>query len=319
MPSLVQLEYIVAVADLKHFGKAAEACHISQPTLSQQIRKVEDDLDIVIFDRVKKPIVVTEEGEAILHQARLVLREHKRLKELARQKSDEISGEFRLGVIPTVANTLVPHFVEGFAEQYPKVTLLIDELKTSSILQELNEDRLDAGLMATPLFVPGLVEEPLYYETFNVYASPGHRLLNGKTCRIDDLDVSDMWLLQDGHCFKDQVMQLFSLQSKPAKSLPRVQFQGGNLDTLLRLVKHGTGYTLLPAFMIDQMTAAEIKSHVREFQRPFPAREISLVSRRAHWRRKTVLALRDSIVENLPQSLYRKRCSEIRVLDVCQS
>jgi LysR family hydrogen peroxide-inducible transcriptional activator len=319
VPSLVQLEYIVAVADLKHFSKAAGACHISQPTLSQQIRKVEDELGIVIFDRVKKPIVLTEEGEAILNQARLILREHKCLKELARQKSDEISGEFRLGVIPTVANTLVPHFVERFAQQYPKVTLLIDELKTSSILQELSEDRLDAGLMATPLSVAGLVEEPLYYETFNVYASAGHRLLKGKTCRIDDLDTSDMWLLQDGHCFKDQVMQLFSVRSKSAQSLPRVQFQGGNLDTLLRLVKHGKGYTLLPAFMIDQMPAAEIKSHVREFQRPFPAREISLVSRRAHWRRKTVIALKNSILENLSESLYRKRCPELRVLDVCLS
>jgi LysR family hydrogen peroxide-inducible transcriptional activator len=319
MPSLVQLEYVVAVADLKHFSKAAEACHISQPTLSQQIRKVEEELDIVIFDRLKKPVVLTEEGEAILHQARLILREHKRLKELASQKSDEVSGEFRLGVIPTVANTLVPHFVERFAEQYPKVTLLIDELKTSSILQELNEDRLDAGLMATPLPVAGLVEEPLYYETFNVYASRDHRLLKGKTCRIDDLDTSDMWLLQDGHCFKDQVMQLLSRQSRQAQSLPRVQFQGGNLDTLLRLVRHGKGYTLLPAFMIDQMSGPEIKSHVREFQRPFPAREISLVSRRAHWRRKTVIALKDSILENLSPSLYRKRCSELRVLDVCLS
>jgi LysR family transcriptional regulator, hydrogen peroxide-inducible genes activator len=319
VPSLVQLEYIVAVADLKHFGKAAEACHISQPTLSQQIRKVEEDLEIVIFDRVKKPIVLTEEGEAILDQARLILREHKRLKELARQKSDEISGEFRLGVIPTVANVLVPQFVERFARQYPKVTLLIDELKTSSILQELNEDRLDAGLMATPLSVPGVVEEPLYYETFNVYASASHRLLTGKTCRIDDLDTSDMWLLQDGHCFKDQVMQLFSQRSKSEQSLPRVRFQGGSLDTLLRLVRHGKGYTLLPAFMIDQMPAAEIKAHVRSFQRPFPAREISLVSRRDHWRRKTVIALRDCILENLSPSLYRKKRPDLRVLDVCLS
>jgi LysR family hydrogen peroxide-inducible transcriptional activator len=313
------LEYIVAVADLKHFSKAAEACHISQPTLSQQIAKVEDDLNIVIFDRVKKPIVLTEEGEAILQQARVVLREHKRLKELALQKSDEISGEFRLGVIPTVANTLVPHFLERFAQQYPKVTLLIDELKTSSILQELNEDRLDAGLMATPLSVAGLLEEPLYYETFNVYACSGHPLLEERTCRISDLDGSDMWLLQDGHCFKDQVVRLCRLDSKPSKSMPNVQFQGGNLDTLLRLVRQGTGYTLLPAFMIDQMSAAEIKSHVRSFQRPFPAREISLVSRRAHWRRKTVLALKDSILEHLPRSLYKKPCSELKVLDVCLS
>src|SRR5262249_39467976 len=182
-----------------------------------------------------------------------------------------------------------------------------------------SEDRLDAGLMATPLSVAGLVEEPLYYETFNVYASAGHRLLKGKTCRIDDLDTSDMWLLQDGHCFKDQVMQLLSLQSKSAQSLPRVNFKVANLEPLPRLVSQGKGYTLLPAFMIDQMAAAEIKSHVREFQRPFPAREISLVSRRAHLRRKTVIALKNSILENLSESLYRKRCPELRVLDVCPS
>ena len=134
MPSLVQLEYVVAVADLKHFSKAAEACHISQPTLSQQIRKVEDDLDIVIFDRVKKPIVLTEEGEAILHQARLILREHKRLKELARQKSDEISGEFRLGVIPTVANTLVPHFLERFAAREGREVPSLDREAFAALL-----------------------------------------------------------------------------------------------------------------------------------------------------------------------------------------
>ena len=320
MPSLVQLEYIVAVADLKHFGKAAEACHVSQPTLSQQIQKAEETLDIVIFDRVKKPIVLTEDGEVILQQARRILREHKRLKELAHEKSDEISGEFRLGIIPTVANTLVPHFVERFAEKYPKVTLLIDELKTSSILQELSEDRLDAGVMATPLSVAGLLEEPLYYETFNVYAAAGHRLLTGTTCRVNNLELSDMWLLQDGHCFKDQVLQLCSLDdAKSAKMLARIQFQGGNLDTLLRLVRQGTGYTLLPAFMIDQMPSDEMKSHVRKFQKPFPAREISMVSRRAHWRRKTVTALKDSILTNLPRCLYRKKAPELRVLDVCLS
>jgi LysR family hydrogen peroxide-inducible transcriptional activator len=208
--------------------------------------------------------------------------------------------------------------VERFAEQYPKVTLLIDELKTSVILQELSEDRLDAAVLATPLSVAGLLEEPLYYETFNVYAAAGHPLLKAKTCRIDDLDMSDMWLLQDGHCFKDQVMQLCSTEeSKHPKTLPRIQFQGGNLDTLLRLVRHGIGYTLLPAFMIDQMTAVEIKSHVRVFEKPFPAREISMVSRRAHWRRKTVVALKESILANLPQCLYRKKCAELRVLDVC--
>lgn len=317
MPSLVQLEYIVAVADLKHFGKAADMCHVSQPTLSQQIRKVEELLDLVIFDRVKKPVVATQEGEAFLKQARLILREHKKLKELAIQNADEVSGEFRLAVIPTLASTLIPHFVQQFSKAYPKVTLIIDELKTSSILKELEEDRLDAALMATPLGIDGLIEEPLFYEAFQIYAAKGHRLLAKKHCRVEDLDASDLWLLQDGHCFKEQIAQICNIDVSDSRDLPKVTFQGGNLDTLLRLVKRGYGYTLIPAFMTSTMSESEINQHVRKFQKPYPTREISLVSRRSHRKRKTALAIKESIWKNLPEELSREKNQSQHILELC--
>jgi LysR family hydrogen peroxide-inducible transcriptional activator len=161
MPSIVQLEYALAVERLRHFGKAAEACHISQPTLSQQILKLEDEVGIILFDRIQKPILPTPEGKRFLEQAGVVVREHARLMQVKR--GDIPSGEFRLGVIPTVASYLVPLFVGGFSREFPRVDLFIEELTTESILEKLGRDQLDGAILATPLGVPGLKEHPFYY------------------------------------------------------------------------------------------------------------------------------------------------------------
>lgn len=317
MPSLIQLEYIAAVADHRHFGKAARACHVTQPTLSQQIRKVEDDLGILLFDRIKKPVVVTPEGGAFLDQARLILREHKRLKEIATAHSGEVAGAFRLAVIPTVAASLVPQFLEHFASRYPKVELLIDELKTESILEELKQDKLDAGIMATPLPSGGFEETPLYLEPFKLYVSKGHPLGRKATCAKGDLDGSDIWLLSDGHCFKDQVARYCSLPGDPGPAFRNVRFQSGNLDTLRRLVRQGHGYTLIPAFMTTYMSEAEVKAHVRSFAAPEPARRISLVSRRGHWKAAIAKALRESIARTLPEAVRKAAPGKLEILDLC--
>lgn len=317
MPSMVQLEYIVAVADTKHFGKAADVCCVSQPTLSQQIKKVEELIGIEIFDREKKPVMTTTDGEAFVRQARLILREHRRLRDFFQNSGNEVAGEFRLGVIPTLANTVIPHFIHEFADRYPKVTLHIDELKTSAIIKELEEDRMDAALMATPLGIDGFNEEPLFYETFQIYAAKKHRLLKNKSCNTDDLDGKDMWQLQDGHCFKDQIAQICTTDSADGKSLPRVLFQGGNLDTLLRLVQKGHGYTLIPSFMTQHMSADEIQTHVRKFQKPYPAREISLVTHRANWKRKIAEAIKQTICASLPKDIYKEKNKDVFVLELC--
>ncbi|MFN7729250.1 MAG: LysR substrate-binding domain-containing protein [Bdellovibrio sp.] len=317
MPSITQLEYIIAVADHRHFAKAAKVRNISQPTLSQQINKAEDELGIRIFDRDKKPVLLTQHGKTIVEQARTILREHKKLFEFSRQHSGDLAGSFRLGIIPTVSSMLVPAFVEEFAKSCPKVKLFIDELPTESLIKNLQTDQLDAAILATPLNIDGLQEEPLYYETFKIYASAGHALLKKKACTRKDLDGRDIWLLRDGHCFKNQIVKYCSITVDEALQDRNVHFQSGNLETLQRLIARGHGFTLIPAFMTSTMSKDDLKDHVTHFTSPEPAREISLVTHRNHWKSKFVDALRSSILANLPATVHKSKNKGLEVLDVC--
>ena len=317
MPSLIQLEYLVAVSDHKHFGKAAYACHVSQPTLSQQIQKLEEGLGILVFDRTKKPVMCTPEGEAFLEQARLILREHKRLFEIAKANSREVAGEFRLAVIPTVAATLLPAFLAHFSRKYPKAELYIEELTTEAIMESMKRDKLDAGILATPLPEAGFEETPLYCEPFKLYLSQGHPLLKKSACLKGDVGGEGLWLLRDGHCFKDQVLRYCALDGAARPHFRNVHFQSGSLDTLRRLVQEGHGYTLIPALMTGSMPKAELEAHVRPFQAPEPAREISLVCRRRHWKTSILEALRTSIAANLPKEVKAIRKDRLHILDVC--
>lgn len=317
MPSLIQLEYIIAVAEHRHFGKAAHACHVTQPTLSQQVQKVEEDLGILLFDRTRKPVVCTSAGEAFLEQARLILREHKRLFEIAKADSAEPAGAFHLAVIPTVAASLIPRFISHFARRHPKVELYIEELTTGSILDGLKRDKLDAGILATPLPEGGFEETPLYYEPFKLYLAAGHPLLGKSACVQGDVDGEGLWLLRDGHCFKDQVVRYCAIDEAAEPHFRNVHFQSGSLDTLRRLVQEGHGYTLIPALMTASMPKSEIDAHVRPFRAPEPAREISLVCRRRHWKSAIMGALRASILANLPKETGSVRKEKLQILDVC--
>lgn len=317
MPSITQLEYIIAVADYRHFAKAAKSCNISQPTLSQQISKAEDELGRRIFDRDKKPVLVTQDGMMIIDQARTILREHRKLSEFSKQHSGELAGPFRVGVIPTVSSMLVPCFVEDFCKRYPKVQLFIDELPTESLTKNLQRDQLDAAILATPLNLDGFQEEPLYYETFKIYASKGHALMKKKSCNRKDLDGSDIWLLRDGHCFRDQIVKYCSIRIDEAAQERNVHFQGGNLETLQRLIARGHGYTLIPAFMTSTMSKDELKNHVTHFISPEPAREISIVTHRNKWKNKFVEAIRRSILDNLPPTVHKSKNRGLEVLDIC--
>ncbi len=302
MPTLSQLEYIVAVDKYRHFGKAAEHCHISQPTLSMQIQKAEDEIGFPIFDRGKKPIIATDKGQRFLHQAKILLHEHRKLLDISRHAGAEVSGEFKLGVIPTVAPYLLPLFIETFSAQFPKVQLTIDELKTETIVRRLHEDTLDAGLLATPLNEPGLHEATLFYEPFYLYVAKDHPLNARKRIREDDLKGNEMWLLQDGHCFRNQIVRYCSLKNQEGV-FPNVQFEGGNLDTLRNLIRKSHGYTLVPALFVETLSASEIRDHVREFERPAPTREISLLFRRDQWKSDILKALKETIHQSLPKSL----------------
>lgn len=315
MPSLSQLEYIVAVDRFRHFGKAADFCHVTQPTLSMQIQKVEEEIGYPIFDRMKKPIVPTAKGTRLIQQAKILLREHQKLIEISKNQTDEVSGEFRLGVIPTIAPYLIPHFIETFSKEFPKVQLSIDELKTGTILQRLSDDTLDAAIMATPLHEVGLKERRLFVEPFYLYVSKHHPLNSRKRIKEEDLEGSQMWLLEDGHCFRSQIVHYCSLHEKD-RVFPNIQFEGGNLDTLRYLVRKSQGYTLVPALLVDNLSESEKRDYVREFERPNPSREVSLVHRRDQWKSDILKALEETILKKLPRELLEYDSKRQQILEV---
>ncbi len=314
MITLVQLEYVLAVEKHRHFGRAASECGVSQPALSAQIAKLEDEAGIILFDRVKKPVVMTDEGRIFIEQARILLREHEKLRQIPKSLKNKIAGEFRLGIIPTVSGTLLPPFVSRFALKYPSVELFIEELKTETILEELAQDRLDGGILATPLGKNELKEHPLFYEPFYLYLSPGHPLLKKARLTDADLEASQMWTLQDGHCFGDQVAQYCSLESEAPPVYKNIHFRSGSLETLRNIVRLSDGYTMIPGLLAEQMNKGERKSFVRTFRSPTPTRTISLVYRRDHWKLAILRAIEDSVRECVPEDYLNFEKAKYRIL-----
>jgi len=302
MATLTQLQYIVTVEKLRHFGKAALACNVSQPSLSQQIQKVEDEMGLTIFDRLKKPVLPTEKGRLFIEQAKVILKESQKLTELAKQQGAEVSGDFRLGIIPTLAPYLLPLMIEPFSKAYPRVNLRVDELKTETIVEQIRNDTLDGAILATPLHEPGLKETVLFYEPFYLFVSSEHPLAAKKKIGEDDLDGSEMWLLQDGHCLRNQVVRVCSIKNEKGV-YKNIRFEGGNLETLRYLVKRTRGYTLIPQLFVDTLPESERRNHVREFAAPVPSREVSLVYRRDHWKADILSAVEKTVEANLPDKL----------------
>ncbi|NBO38041.1 LysR family transcriptional regulator [bacterium] len=298
--TLTQLEYLVALDQHRHFGKAAKACHVSQPTLSMQLQKLEADLGVVFFDRSHQPLLPTAEGEPLIAQARVVLSETRRLTTLSKEDQKELKGELRVGVIPTIAPYLVPLFVEHMARTYPKLTLNIDELQTHQILAALENESLDVGLLATPLKAEGLEEEKLFLEPFLLYSHISHPLAKRKFVSEDDLDGSDMWLLSEGHCLRSQILRFCSLRSSQPV-FRNVRFEAGNLETLQRLVESGTGYTLIP-WLAAQRPHPKTAS-LTPFKGAPPQRQVSLVWRRTQLKKRAIDALAQAILACLPSEL----------------
>ena len=298
--TLTQLEYLVALDQHRHFGKAAKACHVSQPTLSMQIQKLETELGVVFFDRSHQPLLPTSEGSSLIQQARVVLSEARRLNHLSQEDCKELKGELRLGVIPTIAPYLVPLFVEHMAKTYPKLSLHIDELQTHQIISSLDNETLDVGLLATPLKVEGLEEEKLFLEPFLLYVNTAHPLAKRKLLSEDDLDGSELWLLGEGHCLRTQILRFCSLRSSQPV-FRNIRFEAGNLETLQRLVESGSGYTLLPWLAAQRPHPQGVT--LIPFRQPLPQRQVSLVWRRTQLKKRSIDALAGAILATLPATL----------------
>ena len=290
--TITQLSYVLAVAEHQNFTKAAQKCFVTQPTLSMQIQKLEDELDILIFDRGKKPIELTEVGKKIVTQAKNIVNESNRIQDIVDQQKGFIGGEFKLGIIPTVMPTLLPMFLNNFMKKYPKVKLKIEELTTEEIISRINDGHLDAAIAATPLEQETIKERVLYFEPFVAYTPQNHRLYKQKTIETTDLDVNDMLLLEDGHCFRDGVINLCKVFKDHNED--KFQLESGSIETLIKLSNEGLGMTLLP-YLHTLDLPERSKANLRYFKEPSPAREVSLIYHKSELKMQIIEALQDVI------------------------
>jgi LysR family hydrogen peroxide-inducible transcriptional activator len=313
--TLTQLEYILAVNKFRHFGKAAKSCFVTQPTLSMQLQKLEEELGVVIFDRSKSPVLPTTEGKLIIDQARVVIREEKRLLDLVQRSKDELAGEFRLAVIPTLSTYILPLFLQDFVDKHPNLHLVLEETKTEEIIGMLEEDEVDAGLLVTPLNDASLVERVLFYEPFYLFVAPEHPLAKRKKIREDDLDLREIWLLNKGNCFRDQVLNICSEGEEEEEIGGSIRFESGNLETLKNMVLTSSGYTVLPHLAVSQLSAQR-RRLIREFHPPVPTREVSLVYARSVLKERVIDALEASILEKLPRELEAIDPRDVEVVEI---
>ena len=301
MTTLIQMEYIVAVDTYRHFATAAEKCFVTQPTLSMQIKKLEDILNIIVFDRTKQPVIPTESGKKIIEQARIVLREAKMIYQIGNELKEEVSGELQIGIIPTIAPYLLPLFAGNYKRLYPDVRLKVEELVTERIIENLNKDLIDVGILVTPLHEKNIIEKPLYYEEMMIYTNSNHPLATQSVIKIKDIATPEIWLLNDGHCFRHQIVNLCDLQNIESDSLP-FEFEGGSLDTLMKIIDNEGGYTLIPELAgID--LAEDKHNQLKHFSNIAPLREVSLVTTRQFAKTKSISLLAKSIRDSIPPIL----------------
>ena len=290
--TITQLQYVLAVAEHKNFTLAAEKCFVTQPTLSMQIQKIEEELNVLIFDRSKKPIQLTDIGQKIVNQAKNIVIEADRIKDIVEHQKGFIGGEFRLGIIPTIMPTLLPMFLNNFIKKYPKIKLIIEELNTDDILLRLKNGHLDAAIAATPLEDEKIKEIVLYYEPFVAYIPENYAISHKTEIEVSDLNLDDILLLQDGHCFRDGILNLCKSQSVSSKNT--FQLESGSFETLIKLADEGLGTTLLPYLHTLDLKEKD-QSKLRHFKEPKPAREVSLIYPKNELKIHIIDALRTTI------------------------
>jgi len=290
--TITQLQYVLAVAEHKNFTLAAEKCFVTQPTLSMQIQKIEEELNILIFDRTKKPIQLTSIGQKIVEQAKNIVNEAGKIKDIVEYQKGFIGGEFRIGIIPTIMPTLLPMFLNNFIKKYPKIKLIIEELNTNEIIARLKNGNLDAAIAATPLEDEKIKEIVLYYEPFVAYIPQNFAISQKNEIEVSDLNIEDILLLQDGHCFRDGILNLCKNQDSNSRN--SFQLESGSFETLIKLADEGLGTTLLPYLHSLNLNDKD-KIKLRQFKEPKPAREVSLIYPKSELKIHIIDALRNTI------------------------
>ncbi len=308
--TLTQLEYMVALDTWRHFVLASEKCFVTQPTLSMQIQKLEEELGVKVFDRSKQPVIPTEIGTSLIAQARIILREAERMRQIINEQKDSMTGEIRVGIIPTLAPYLLPLLYKQMSEKYPQINLIIKETITEEVIDELKGNRLDCGLVVTPLKDPSIKEDVLFYEELFVYVSRKNALYDKKYVLPADINPDQLWLLEEGHCFRSQVLNLCELRTR--RDL-HFKYETGNMETLKRMVDKSDGITILPELAVMELAKPQMKL-VKRLKEPSPAREVSLVTHRDHIKTKLIRTLKEEILNFVPKSmlkLHNKKVVEI--------
>lgn len=303
MITLVQLQYIVALDTHRHFVTAAKYCFVTQPTLSMQVKKLEDFLGILIFDRSKQPFVPTTIGKKIITQARVVLAESKRISDIIDNEQTILEGSLSVGVIPSVAPYLLPLFIGSFSNKYPQIQLKIKELLTEEIIEEIKIGMLDIGILVTPIKEDFILEKPLFYEEILLYVNQKHALANKKSVDTSEIGTPDLWLLSKGHCFRSQVINLCSYTMDKQDSF-HFEYESGSLETLKRFVEMEGGFTLLPELAAKNLSEKSAK--IRNFKLTKPLREVGLVYSNTFSKTKIIDAFSQSILQAIPSSLQNK-------------
>ena len=304
MITLTQLEYIVAIDEYRHFATAAEKCFVTQPTLSMQIKKLEDELGVIIFDRSRQPVVPTDLGAKLIEYARMTLYATQRIKEIIHEEQQEFEGTQKIGIIPTLAPYLLPVFIGPYIRKYPAVKVEVEELVSEEIIRRLKRDMLDVGLFVTPYHDEKIVERPVFYEEMLVYAHPDSELLKKKEVGHEDIVTSDIWMLGNGHCFRNQVVNLCEMSASQHKNLP-FEFESNSLETLMRIVDVEGGFTLIPELALQYMSP-EKKKQVRSIANTKPLREVSVIYSRHFTKQRLITLLCDEIKSVVPAHMLKR-------------
>ncbi len=309
--TIVQFSYVVAVDNLRHFAEAAEYCHVTQPTLSMQLHKLEQELGVKLFDRSKQPVVPTESGKEVITQARKILAEVDVLQNIVDQRHGTHSGELKIGIIPTLAPYLLPLFVQSFTRKFPGVKLTVNEMTTEVIIARLREGRIDVAILVTPLNEKGISEQVLFYEKLVAYVSKKNNLFKKNYLLSKDIDPRKLWLLEEGHCFRSQIMNLCELR-KAGMEGSLFEYEAGSIETLRRMVEVNDGITILPELATMDLRSSQLQL-LRHFKQPSPMREVSLVVHRDFVKKKLVEIFKKEILASIPEKIRKNKGEVIPV------
>ena len=299
--TLQQLEYVMAVYRCKHFAKAAEYCNVTQPTLSSMIQKLEDELGIKIFDRSKQPIHPTAAGQLVIERAWNILVRAKHLKEIVEEERKSITGTLNVAILPTIAPYLLPRFLPQLMNEYPEMDIRVTEMKTEDIHKALKPGDIDAAILAKLDGQDDFKMHQLYVEKFFVYVSKNDNLFNKQNIRTTDLSGEFLWLLDEGHCFRDQLVKFCHLKSA-AKS--KKAYNLGSIETFMRIVESGKGVTFIPELALQQFTDVQ-KELVRPFAHPIPTRSIVLLTQKNYIRTTQLQLIIDRIQASIPAEMLQ--------------